>query len=44
MAKSFSVPVDISNDISEKLAPVKVGSTNFKRPKHREDGSDFADF
>ena len=33
-----------NNDISEKLAPLKVGSANFKRPKNREDGSDFDDF
>ena len=26
-----------SNDISEKLAPIKVGSTNFKRPTNHED-------
>ena len=31
-------------DISEKLAPIKVGSAIFKRPKNREDGSDFDDF
>ena len=34
----------MNNDISEKLAPLKVGSANFKRPKNREDGSDFDDF